>query len=179
ETLASLGADVTLVTGPSSQTSSAPINKIQVESADDMYDTCMKNFPSSDVVVMAAAVADFKPKKYSAGKIKKADADSELKLVPTRDILAEMGKKKKKKQLLIGFALETDNGTSNAKKKLAGKNLDFIVLNSLRDEGAGFEVDTNKITIIYKNMSKAFEKKSKTGAARDIADEIISHLKKK
>jgi len=179
ETLASLGADVTLVSGPSSLSSSTSIKNIQVESADEMYDTCMKRFPSSDIVVMAAAVADYKPEKFVSGKIKKTEADADLKLVATRDILAEMGKKKKKNQLLIGFALETDNGTSNAKKKLAGKNLDFIVLNSLLDEGAGFEVDTNKITIIDKNMSKAFEKKSKSGAARDIADEIILHLKKK
>ena len=180
EKLSSQGADVTLVTGPSALNASSTIKKIQVESANEMYEACMKNFSSSDIVVMSAAVADFMPEKFSSGKIKKSTAIPELKLVPTRDILAEMGKKKKKNQLLIGFALETNNEIENAKKKQREKNLDLIILNSLRDNGAGFETDTNKITIISLNgKNKSFGKKLKTEVAGDIVDEIIALVKKK
>jgi phosphopantothenoylcysteine decarboxylase/phosphopantothenate--cysteine ligase len=145
-----------------------------------MFDECMKHFSESDITVMAAAVADFVPEKPAGNKIKKSESMSSLKLKPTRDILAAMGERKKKNQHLIGFALETDDETANAVKKLKEKNLDMIVLNSLNDKGAGFEGDKNKITIFGKSGKlKVFGLKAKTEVACDIADEIITLLKKK
>jgi phosphopantothenoylcysteine decarboxylase / phosphopantothenate---cysteine ligase len=180
EALASLGAEVTLISGPTSLAASAAVKEIRIESAAEMQNACMKIFPESDIVVMAAAVADFMPEKSFHNKVKKTKANAELKLKPTSDILAEMGKKKKKNQLLIGFALETDNEIANAVKKLKEKNLDVIVLNSLNDKGAGFEKDTNKVTVVHKSGKKtAYPLKQKTDAARDIAGEIINLLKKK
>jgi phosphopantothenoylcysteine decarboxylase / phosphopantothenate---cysteine ligase len=177
--LAALGAEVTLVTGPTELTSDS-VKTIHIETAEEMFDECMREFPKSDITVMAAAVADFVPEKASGSKIKKSDSPLSLHLKPTQDILAAMGEKKKKNQILIGFALETDNETANAVKKLKEKNLDMIVLNSLRDNGAGFETDTNKITVIGSNgKPKLFGLKAKTEVARDIADEIITLLKKK
>ena len=180
EELAAQGAEVTLVAGPSALTSSSSIYRINVESADEMHEACLKNFVSSDIVVMAAAVADFRPEKPASGKIKKATASAELKFISTPDILSEMEKKKKKKQMLIGFALETGNELNNAKKKLKEKNLDMVILNSLRDKGAGFETDTNKITIIGQDgKTKSFGKKLKTEVAKDIVGEIIKLAGKK
>lgn len=179
-TLTSLGAEVTLVTGPTEITSTSSVKTIRVETAGEMFDACMNEFPKMDVVVMAAAVADFMPEESSGSKIKKSNSPLTLTLKSARDILGEMGERKKKEQLLIGFALETDNEIENAKKKLKEKNLDMIVLNSLKDKGAGFETDTNKITIIGKNgKEKLFGLKTKAEAARDIAEEIITALKKK
>jgi len=136
QALASYGAEVTLVTGPASLNAPDGIKTVRVESAQEMSDACMKVFPHCDITVMAAAVADYAPEKYSAKKIKKSIADENLKLVKTQDILSELGKRKNKKQFLVGFALETENETENAKKKLREKNLDMIVLNSLNDAGA-------------------------------------------
>jgi phosphopantothenoylcysteine decarboxylase/phosphopantothenate--cysteine ligase len=173
QSLASNGAEVTLVTGPSSVKVPDGIKLIHVETAKEMEKACVKAFPGSDITVMAAAVADYAPQQYSTKKIKKNIGDENLKLVKTQDILFELGKRKTKKQFLVGFALETENETANAKKKLREKNLDMIVLNSLNDKGAGFEHDTNKISIIDGKKVKTFDLKPKTEAAEDIVREII------
>jgi len=178
EELASQGAIVTLVSGPTALTAKNPnIKTILVESAEEMYGECTKRFPESDITIMAAAVADYKPAKPHSKKIKKKSADFTIELKPTTDILKELGKLKKPEQKLIGFALETDNEFEYAKAKIQSKNLDMIVLNSLKDKGAGFQVDTNKINIIYKdNKIKSFELKSKAEVAKDIVDYIITKL---
>ncbi len=177
EELASKGADVVLVTGPGSQsTSQTGINCINVISAEEMHNACVENFPGSDITVMAAAVADYTPQQTKSSKIKKDEMLKSIQLKPTKDILAELGKMKKKNQFLVGFALETDNETKNAIKKLHNKNLDFIVLNSLKDEGAGFGYETNKITII--NSSEEiieYDVKPKTEVARDIVKMIADN----
>jgi phosphopantothenoylcysteine decarboxylase/phosphopantothenate--cysteine ligase len=179
QALASHGAEVTLVTGPSSLKAPEGIKSIRVETSKEMSDTCMKAFPDSDITVMAAAVADYAPEKYSPKKIKKGLADENLKLVKTQDILSQLGRKKNKRQFLVGFALETENEMASAKKKLREKNLDMIVLNSLNDAGAGFEHDTNKIRIIDGKKVKIFGLKSKTDVAEDIVREIISRFTNK
>jgi phosphopantothenoylcysteine decarboxylase/phosphopantothenate--cysteine ligase len=174
QALALQGAEVTLVTGPASVKIPDGITAIKVETAQEMADACIKTFKDSDITVMAAAVADYAPEKYSPGKIKKDKSDDNLKLVKTQDILSELGKRKNKKQFLVGFALETENETANAKKKLRDKNLDMIVLNSLNDAGAGFEHDTNKISIIDGKLKvKTFDIKPKSEVAKDIVTEII------
>jgi phosphopantothenoylcysteine decarboxylase/phosphopantothenate--cysteine ligase len=180
ERFAALGVAVTLVHGPIHITGINPaIKLIGVTSAQEMYDACMKEFPKADITVMSAAVADFKPLTKAKEKIKKADAGLILKLGHTQDILTELGKKKKAGQLLVGFALETNNEVKNAKEKLKRKNLDAIVLNSTRNEGAGPGGDTNKITIIDKhNKTLNFELKPKTEVAEDIVTYIVSCLKK-
>jgi phosphopantothenoylcysteine decarboxylase / phosphopantothenate---cysteine ligase len=143
------GANVTLITGPSHlQTNNALIDRIDVQSAEEMYNACMLKANDSEIVIMAAAVADYTYPNQSNKKLKKKSAPFVLKLSPTRDILSELGKNKKKNQLMVGFALETDNELINANNKLISKNLDFIVLNSLNEKGAGFGYKTNKITII-------------------------------
>jgi phosphopantothenoylcysteine decarboxylase/phosphopantothenate--cysteine ligase len=176
EEFAIAGADVTLVAGPvalSLQDSS--IHRKDVISADEMYDACMDLGADADVIVMAAAVADYKPAEQSDSKIKKTGSGFELKLQPTRDILAELGKRKKSGQILVGFALETDHEEENARKKLENKNLDLVILNSLSDEGAGFKTLTNKVTILS-NTGKVFRfpLKSKKEVARDIIESIES-----
>jgi phosphopantothenoylcysteine decarboxylase / phosphopantothenate---cysteine ligase len=177
EAFAGAGASVTLVTGPVGLQPEHPdINVIQVQTAKEMLDACQRFFSKSDMTIMAAAVADFSPEKKSSSKIKKANQPLILSLKPTIDILETLGKQKKKKQLLVGFALETDNELSNARKKLQNKNLDCIVLNSLNDPDSGFEFDTNKITIITKNETKEFPLKSKKDAAKDILDFIAHNL---
>ncbi|XZF16519.1 bifunctional phosphopantothenoylcysteine decarboxylase/phosphopantothenate--cysteine ligase CoaBC [Chitinophagaceae bacterium MMS25-I14] len=149
EELAEQGAEVTLVLGPSHLSTAQPgIETVHVESAEQMYEACMKFFPAADMAILSAAVADFRPDHAATEKIKKNGDTLELKLVQNKDILASLGAAKKESQLLVGFALETNNEHSNALKKLQAKNADMIVLNSLRDEGAGFGHDTNKITII-------------------------------
>jgi phosphopantothenoylcysteine decarboxylase/phosphopantothenate--cysteine ligase len=176
---ANRGAEVTLITGPTSLNSNHPlITRIDVESADAMYDACMGKARQADIIIMAAAVADYTPEKVSQGKIKKSGSSMSLELVATKDILKELGSLKKPKQILVGFALETSNGLASAKKKLKDKNLDFIVLNSLEDKGAGFGGDDNKVTIISKAGKVNYgELKSKAGVASDILD-IISRKTK-
>ncbi|MGV3597647.1 MAG: bifunctional phosphopantothenoylcysteine decarboxylase/phosphopantothenate--cysteine ligase CoaBC [Bacteroidota bacterium] len=176
--LAERGAQVTLVAGPSQQHIAHPnITRVNVTSAKQMYDACISHAASQDIVVMAAAVADYSPERVAEEKIKKAGEEMTLKLVKTPDILKQLGENKPKSQLLIGFALETNNELEHAQEKLKNKNLDFIVLNSMRDEGAGFGVDTNKIVILDKNNTRTdFELKSKTAVAVDIVDKIISLL---
>lgn len=180
EKLASEGAEVTLVHGPIHiENINKSIRSIAVTSAEEMRKACIAAFTKADITVMSAAVADFRPTKKATEKIKKVDAGLTLKLEHTTDILSELGKKKKAGQLLIGFALETNNEQKNAADKLKRKNLDAIVLNSMRSKGAGPGGDTNKITIIDKhNKVRHFELKPKTEVANDIVTYIISCLKK-
>jgi phosphopantothenoylcysteine decarboxylase/phosphopantothenate--cysteine ligase len=181
EELAAQGASVTLVCGPNALKTAHPgIQRIDITSAEELYKACVKTFPKSDIAVLSAAVADFRPAKIANQKIKKSSATKNIELVPTKDTLKELGVMKKKGQLLIGFALETQNETENAKLKLKSKNLDLIVLNSLNDAGAGFKGDSNKITLIdkYNKISK-FELKSKTEVAKDIVKAILNFKTKK
>ena len=176
EDLANNGADVFLVSGPVSvKTNNPGIKVIDVESASEMYTESIKYFSDSDGAVMCAAVADFTPVEVEDKKTKRGKENWNLDLKPTKDIAAELGKIKKFGQLLVGFALETNDEVTNATTKLQKKNLDFIVLNSLNEEGAGFQVDTNKITILDKSNNKQdFELKSKKEVAKDIVRKIIS-----
>lgn len=173
ECCASRGAEVTLVSGPVSLTAKHPnIKRIDVESAAEMYDAAVTAFRESDAAILCAAVADFTPE-YTAGeKIKREKEDMVLRLKPTRDIAASLGEMKTDRQVMVGFALETNNELEHAKGKLQRKNLDFIVLNSLNDKGAGFRHDTNKITIVDKNKVVDFPLKSKT----EVAEDIVNHL---
>ena len=171
---AKLGANVILVTGPTYlQLDSYNVEVVRVTNAQEMYDAVHSCFSDQDVVIAAAAVSDYKPKEIIDQKIKKKETSLSLELVPTQDILGSLGKIKSH-QKLIGFALETNNEVENAKSKLERKNLDFIVLNSLQDKGAGFKKDTNKISIISEDEIKRFELKSKTEVAQDILKEVIS-----
>lgn len=169
------GAQVTLVLGPVADVSGLEgINLNRVTTAAEMYDACMEAYPQSDITVMAAAVADYTPHSVAGEKIKKKEGNWSLEFVRTRDILKSLGEKKANGQLLVGFALETNNEKEYALNKLNSKNADLIVLNSLRDPGAGFGHDTNKITIFDRSGNEfAFETKSKTAVARDIVDVII------
>jgi phosphopantothenoylcysteine decarboxylase/phosphopantothenate--cysteine ligase len=173
--LANRGADVTLISGPVSiQSKNKKIKLIRVISADEMHTTCTAHSSSYDIAVMAAAVADYTPAAVADQKIKKTGDELTITLKKTRDILGSLGKTKSKDQTLVGFALETENEKSNAHKKLVEKNADLIVLNSLRDEGAGFGHDTNKVTLFFKGgKEKQIELKSKSALAKDIVDAII------
>ena len=174
EEFANQGAEVTLVCGPNNlKTINKNIQRIDITSAEELFNASIKAFKSADISVLSAAVADYKPSKTANQKIKKSAGTKEIDLIPTKDTLAELGKLKTKKQLLIGFALETQNEVANAKEKIKKKNLDLIVLNSLNDKGAGFKTDTNKITIIDKNNKiTKFELKSKEEVAKDILKTI-------
>ena len=178
EEMANLGADVTLISGPTAlNVSKSNIKKINVVSAEEMLQACLANFSESEVCIMSAAVADYTPIKVEGQKIKKDATDFDLSLKKTTDILYQLGKLKNIKQILVGFALETNNEEAFAIKKIKHKNLDFIVLNSLNDIGAGFKSDTNKITLIDKNLVKTtFDLKTKTEVAKDICAKIISIL---
>jgi len=177
EELANQGAEVNLVSGPTHLETNHPLIKVtRVTSAEDMYNASTAIFPSVDIAVLSAAVADFKPTVTANQKIKKTDANLTIELVKTKDIAAELGKIKKQNQFTIGFALETENEIANAEKKIASKNFDLIVLNSLNDAGAGFSHDTNKITIINrKNEVQKFSLKTKKEVARDIVAIIIEN----
>jgi phosphopantothenoylcysteine decarboxylase/phosphopantothenate--cysteine ligase len=178
EFLATQGASVTLITGPTSvQTQHPAISVQKVTSSDQMYTACMEKFPNTDIAVLAAAVADYKPSVVAEQKIKKKDASLSIDLVKTHDIAASLGEIKKAGQFIVGFALETEHEHTNAVKKLESKNFDLIVLNSLNDNGAGFGYDTNKITLIDKNQTvKSFELKTKKEVARDIVHAIIERV---
>jgi len=181
EQLAEKGAAVTLVSGPSAlKVTHSNINLIKVTSALEMKAACESVFNQSDITVMAAAVADYRPENQVDKKIKREKkGEFQIKLIPNPDIIKSLGAQKTAKQFLIGFALETNNAEANAMKKIVSKNLDAIVLNSLKDEGAGFGVDTNKITIIDKdNNLTRFELKSKQKVAVDIVDFIITRTVK-
>lgn len=177
EEFSSRGAQVVLVSGPVDiKAKNQNIKVLNVNSAQEMYETCLENFSSCDVAVMSAAVADFTPEITAETKIKKTGDEMILTLKPTKDIAAALGKLKRKNQVFIGFALETDNEMLNAQKKLKSKNFDFIVLNSLKDKGAGFGFDTNKITIVFENETKTFDLKPKNLVAKDIVDNVAEKL---
>ena len=176
EALASRGAKVELVSGPTHLSIAHPnITVTNITSAEEMYMACNSLFPKMDITVLSAAVADFKPAIRADQKIKKGEGGLTLELTKTFDIAAELGKIKKPGQIVVGFALETQNEKANAEKKLAAKNFDFIVLNSLQDTGAGFGHDTNKVTIIGRNdFLKEYNLKSKKEVAADIVN-LVTH----
>ncbi len=172
--LASLGADVTLITGPTAEKSDLNLKRIDVVSAADMLQACQQHFSESTITVMSAAVADYTPVDVADQKIKKTDTSFNLSLKKTTDILSGLGELKRKDQILVGFALETEQEETYAQQKLQKKNLDLIVLNSLNDSGAGFKSATNKITIFNRALEKlTFELKSKDEVAQDICAEIL------
>lgn len=179
ETFASLGADVTLVTGPTHLTTALPnIHRINVQTAAQMLEACQKEFPAADIAVMAAAVADYTPAEVAPEKIKKSAKSLQISLQKTTDILATLCKQKTKNQCVVGFALETENELENAKAKLKNKKADIIVLNSLRNEGAGFQHATNLVTLIDKNGNvQTGELKDKAEVAEDIVRYIADYLK--
>lgn len=173
------GAEVVLISGPVSETISHPnVTRIDVESADQMYDAAISAFPDADAAILCAAVADYKPTQKMEEKIKReTSGELSLHLTPNKDIAASLGAIKKEKQVLVGFALETNNEEAHAADKLRRKNLDFIVLNSLREKGAGFRCDTNKVSIIdNKGVVSDFPLKQKQEVASDIVDKLATLL---
>ena len=174
------GAQVTLIAGPvSAQLSSIAsqqVQRINVESCQDMYDAATQTFPQCDAAILCAAVADFRPEHKAEEKIKHEGNDLQLHLLPNPDIAAELGRMKREGQVLVGFALETNDEQTNAQKKLQKKNLDFIVLNSLRNEGTCFQSDENQISIISATGQQDFDRKSKQGVAHDIIDHLATLL---
>lgn len=182
EECADRGAEVTLIAGPTSlKTVNGKINRINVESAQQMYDAAVENSPSADVQILCAAVADYRPSVTADKKIKREKTgEMTLTLVPNPDIAAALGKIKKENQVNVGFALETNDEATNAKDKCARKNFDFIVMNSLKDKGAGFQVDTNKITIFTAGGDvMEYPLKTKKEVAADIVDAVVEIAKKK
>lgn len=175
EECAKRGAEVTLITGPVSLQCSPDIHRIDVESCEEMYQAATQAFEQSDAAILCAAVADFRPGEVADKKIKREKDDLELRLVPTHDIAAALGKMKQEHQRIVAFALETNDEESNAQKKRKKKNADFIVLNSTRNPGTTFRTDDNQITIISEEGKKEYEKKPKTEVAHDIIDEL-AHL---
>ena len=181
ESLATKGASVKLIAGPTHlNTNSCNIERIDVKSAEQMYNATVKEFEKADAAILSAAVADYTPKNVFSQKVKKADNVLNIELQPTKDILAQLGRMKTDKQTLVGFALETNDEENNAKQKLSKKNLDFIVLNSLNDKNACFGFDTNKVTIIDSNgkMIKT-DLKSKSEIAEDVVSKLIDTIKEK
>lgn len=176
EECARRGADVTLVSGQVSLSCSKQIRRINVESCEEMYNAATSEFDKCDAAILCAAVADFKPEHAADKKIKREKDDLVIRLSPTQDIAEEIGRRKRQGQILVGFALETDNEDANAKSKLAKKNLDFIVLNSTRNEGTTFRTDDNQIKIITGTDVKEYGKKSKHDVACDIIDELSKLL---
>ena len=172
------GAKVILISGPTALRTDKNISLEKVNSAKEMYNAVFQHFDNTDIAIMSAAVADYAPKEIAQEKIKKNDEEMTITLVKNPDILKTMGEKKKN-QFLVGFALETQNEEENAKGKLVRKNLDMIVLNSLKDSGAGFKNDTNKIKIITPSEQKDFALKSKEDVAKDILDFVEEQLQKK
>ena len=164
------GADVTVVAGPVSLTCSSGIRRLDVESCQDMYDAATSEFADADVAILAAAVADFRPALVADRKIKRGKDDMVITLCPTHDIAAALGASKKSDQTLVAFALETNDEEANAMRKLEKKNADFVVLNSLRNEGTCFRTDQNQIEIVSRDGKTSYEKKSKADTASDIVD---------
>lgn len=174
--LTNLGAEVVLVSGPTALETPAGVRGVPVRSAQEMFEACEIEFDSSDIIVMSAAVADYTPIDVADQKIKKQDEGLTISLRKTVDILATLGSQKKTGQTLVGFALETNNELEHAKDKLLRKNADFIVLNSMQDEGAGFATDTNKVTVIHRDGTLSpFALKSKDAVATDICKLIVEH----
>jgi phosphopantothenoylcysteine decarboxylase/phosphopantothenate--cysteine ligase len=172
EECAERGAEVTLIAGPVTLSCSATINRIDVESCEEMYQAAVNAFASQDAAILCAAVADFKPEHTAEQKIKRGNDTLTLHLTPTHDIAAALGKMKTEKQRLVGFALETNNEEVNANKKLKEKNLDFIVMNSLRNKGTCFQSDENQIAVISDNGRTDFPKKKKGEVAADSGVEL-------
>ena len=170
------GAKVILIAGSVSLTCSAAIERIDVESCNEMYDATVREYPKCDVAILCAAVADFRPQQIANHKIKREGDNLALTLIPTQDIAATIGTMKGEKQRLVVFALETNEEECNARKKLERKNADFIVLNSTRIPGTTFQSDDNQITIISKDRKKVYDKKPKSEVARDIINELVSLL---
>jgi phosphopantothenoylcysteine decarboxylase/phosphopantothenate--cysteine ligase len=166
------GAEVVLISGPVALPTPHGVNLIKVNSAKEMLQACLTHFTESDIAILAAAVADYAPKEIAEHKIKKSEENLHIELVKNPDIAARLGTLKSEKQIVVGFALETENELENARLKLKRKNFDFIVLNSLKDENSGFGVDTNKITLISKTEEKALPLLSKANAAREIVAQI-------
>ena len=179
EECARRGAEVTLVAGPVSLKCPEAIHRIDVESCEEMYQAATEAFKDSDAAILCAAVADFRPATQATQKIKREKDDLVLRLEPTHDIAAALGKMKRPGQVLVGFALETNDEETNAKKKLEKKNLDFIVLNSLQNKGTCFQSDENQISIISKEGQHDYEKKTKQEVAKDIVSEMERLLKLK
>ncbi len=177
EECAKRGAEVTLITGPVSRQCSRYIQRMDVESCEDMYQAAVSVFPHADAAILCAAVADFRPDTVAEQKIKREKDDLIIRLQPTHDIAAQLGQMKRKGQLLIGFALETNDEEANAQKKLEKKNLDFIVLNSLRRKGTCFQSDENQITILTRDGQQDYDKKPKTEVASDIVDQMSKRMK--
>lgn len=176
EECARRGAEVTLVSGPVSMTCSDSIKRIDVECCEEMYNAATDVFPEQDAAILCAAVADFRPEHAADKKIKREKDDLVIRLSPTRDIAASLGKLKSNSQKLIGFALETNDEELNAKKKLKKKNFDFIVLNSTKNEGTTFQSDYNQVVIMSENETKHFDKKPKSEVAADIINELENIL---
>lgn len=179
EECARRGAEVTLIAGPvNSQLAigcwSKAVQRINVESCQEMYDAATKHFPQCDAAILCAAVADFRPEHTADQKIKRKDDDLVIHLKPNPDIAARLGEMKRNGQVLVGFALETNDEQANAQHKLEKKNLDFIVLNSLRNEGTCFRSDENQVSIISRNGQHDYDRKPKQDVARDIIDELAS-----
>lgn len=172
EECAARGADVTLVAGPVALPTPTGVRRIDVQTAAEMYDAACEAFSTADAAILCAAVADFTVAQQAGEKIKRGNDGLQLTLVPTRDIAAELGRRKRAGQVLVGFALETQNEAANARDKMQRKNFDFIVLNSLRDKGAGFAVDTNKITILTPDAETAYPLKPKREVAKDIVQTL-------
>ena len=170
------GANVTLIAGPVALSCSQAINRINVESCEEMYQAATQAFAENDAAILCAAVADFKPSNVADRKSKREKDDLELRLVPTHDIAAALGKMKQKHQRIVAFALETNDEEANAQKKRQKKNADFIVLNSTRNPGTTFRTDDNQITIISEKGKKEYEKKPKSEVAQDIIDELAKIL---
>ena len=176
EECARRGAEVTLIAGPVSMSCSANIHRIDVESCEEMYQAATTHFANMDAAILCAAVADFRPENVATEKIKREKDDLVIRLKPTHDIAAQLGQMKKQGQLLVGFALETNDEEANAQKKLQKKNLDFIVLNSLQRKGTCFQSDDNQISILSANGQVDFDKKPKTEVAKDIVNELSKQL---
>lgn len=172
--------NVELVLGPVNINSNIFNNKnlhlTNVESAQQMYEACMDIFPNMDAAILCAAVADFTPEIVAYNKIKRQGDELTIKLKPTKDIASSLGNIKTKKQILVGFALETNDEIFNAQNKMKNKNFDFIILNSLNDSGAGFRYDTNKITIISKTYKKEYSLKTKIECAKDIINNLCEFI---
>ena len=170
------GAEVTLIAGPVSMKCSAGIHRIDIESCEEMYNAATTHFAHADAAILCAAVADFRPEDIASEKIKRGEDDLTIRLKPTHDIASRLGQMKKQGQVLVGFALETNDEVVNAQKKLQKKNLDFIVLNSLQHKGTCFQSDDNQISILSSNGQVDFDKKPKDEVAKDIVDELVKRL---
>ena len=171
------GAEVTLVTGPVNLEPPRFVNAVHVHSAEEMYEAVMSRATEQDAMIMAAAVADYRPKNVASEKIKKMEGDAAIPLERTKDILASAGANRRENQFLCGFSMETENMLENSRKKLIKKNVDMIVANNLRQEGAGFGTDTNIVTLIQRNTEEALPQMSKDDVAMRILDIIARSLK--